>query len=116
MKNIGFKLVKLYATFAINFYFKKVEVVGKEKIPKNKPILFIANHRNGMIDPILIATRLPFIFHFQVGMKCGFYSTQLPTFYNNSRLLFWYQNWNYLFCSVFFNSLFEKNNALNQTD
>lgn len=64
MRNLGFQLGRAYATLAIKFYFNKVEVIGKENVPKNKPVLFIANHRNGMIDPILIASHLPFVFHF----------------------------------------------------
>lgn len=36
-------------------YFKKIQVYGRENVPKNKPILFVSNHRNGLMDPILIA-------------------------------------------------------------
>jgi 1-acyl-sn-glycerol-3-phosphate acyltransferase len=37
------------------FYFKSMQVVGKENIPKNKAVLFVSNHQNALIDPLLIA-------------------------------------------------------------
>lgn len=38
------------------FYYKKIIVVKEEAIPKNKPILFVSNHQNALIDALLIAT------------------------------------------------------------
>jgi 1-acyl-sn-glycerol-3-phosphate acyltransferase len=64
MKHLWYKIIRKIAHFGLLFYFKKIEVIGKENLPKNRPILFVANHRNGMIDPILIATHLPVIFYF----------------------------------------------------
>ena len=41
-----------------------MQVYGHENIPKDSPILFVANHRNGLIDPILIATAPLQVLHF----------------------------------------------------
>ena len=41
------------------FYFKKIQVSGVENIPKNKAVLFVANHQNALIDPLLIGALTP---------------------------------------------------------
>lgn len=41
------------------FYFKKILISGTENIPKNKAILFVANHQNALIDPLLIGAISP---------------------------------------------------------
>ncbi|QRM91008.1 glycerol acyltransferase [Lacinutrix sp. WUR7] len=38
-------------------YYKSFKVYHVEDIPKNKPILFLSNHQNALIDPLLIATK-----------------------------------------------------------
>lgn len=37
------------------FYFKKIEVKKQAKIPKHKPILFLGNHQNALLDPLIMA-------------------------------------------------------------
>ncbi|MCB0463418.1 MAG: 1-acyl-sn-glycerol-3-phosphate acyltransferase [Flavobacteriaceae bacterium] len=44
------------------FYFKKVDVIGVENIPKNKAVLLLGNHQNALLDALLIA------------IKCGRFS------------------------------------------
>jgi len=56
MKLIWYHLVKLYITIGFAFYYKKIIVKGLENIPKNKAVMFISNHPNALIDPLLIAT------------------------------------------------------------
>ena len=41
------------------FYFKKILISGTKNIPKNKAILFVANHQNALIDPLLIGAISP---------------------------------------------------------
>jgi len=43
---------------------KKIIVNGKENIPKKGAILFMANHPNGLIDPLIITTNNPRINYF----------------------------------------------------
>jgi len=56
MKYIWQQLIKLYLQIGFIFYYKKIGVIGKENIPKDKAVLFVANHQNSLIDPLLIAT------------------------------------------------------------
>jgi 1-acyl-sn-glycerol-3-phosphate acyltransferase len=62
--NLWYKTIRALVHNALIFYFRKIQVVGKENIPIGKPILFVANHRNGFIDPVLIATSPMQVLHF----------------------------------------------------
>lgn len=52
---IGYKVVKLWLRTGLFFYFTKIEVHGRAHIPKNKPIMLLANHQNALMDPLMIA-------------------------------------------------------------
>jgi 1-acyl-sn-glycerol-3-phosphate acyltransferase len=41
---------------ALHGYFNKIIVEGKENLPKNRPVILVANHQNALIDPLLLAT------------------------------------------------------------
>lgn len=56
MKFIWYHLMKLYLNIGLSFYYKKTIVKGFENIPKNKAIMFISNHPNALIDPLITAT------------------------------------------------------------
>lgn len=57
--SLGYWFLKQYVSFADWIIVKKTIIVGKEKIPKNKPILFAPNHQNALSDPmaVLLNTR-----------------------------------------------------------
>ncbi|MGA9269708.1 MAG: lysophospholipid acyltransferase family protein [Lutimonas sp.] len=64
MKLIWYLLVKLYVRTGFAFYFKKVEIQGIENVPKNTAVLFVANHQNALIDPLLLGAFMPRQLHF----------------------------------------------------
>ncbi len=39
-----------------NVFFRTIEVVGRENIPTDGPVIFLGNHPNSLIDPLLITT------------------------------------------------------------
>ena len=53
-----------YVKAGLHLFYKKIEVKGLESIPKKEAILFVANHQNAMMDPILIATHNTRILYF----------------------------------------------------
>lgn len=59
MKLIWYLMVKLYVRTGFAFYFKKVEVIGLEHVPRDRAVLFVANHQNALIDPLLIGAYMP---------------------------------------------------------
>lgn len=38
----------------MHLYFKEIKVYGKKSVPKGKPVLFIANHQNSLMDALLV--------------------------------------------------------------
>jgi 1-acyl-sn-glycerol-3-phosphate acyltransferase len=54
--NVLYHSVKFYIKTGLFLFYKKISVKGKENIPKTGPILFIANHQNAMMDPLIVAT------------------------------------------------------------
>jgi 1-acyl-sn-glycerol-3-phosphate acyltransferase len=55
-KNLLYYPVKLYVKIGLFFYYKSIKVSGKKNVPKGVPVLFLANHQNAMLDPLVIAT------------------------------------------------------------
>ncbi|HEX7184962.1 MAG TPA: 1-acyl-sn-glycerol-3-phosphate acyltransferase [Thermoanaerobaculia bacterium] len=43
----------------LRVFFRSVEVVGAERLPLGRPMVLVANHVNGLIDPVLILGPLP---------------------------------------------------------
>lgn len=56
MKQLWIQIVKNYIRIGLFFYYKKIKVVGKENIPKQGAVLFVSNHQNALIDPLIIGT------------------------------------------------------------
>ncbi|MDB4584208.1 1-acyl-sn-glycerol-3-phosphate acyltransferase [Draconibacterium sp.] len=56
----GYWCVKQYIKFVDWIIYKNIILVGKEKIPKNKPILFAPNHQNALSDPMAILLHTKF--------------------------------------------------------
>lgn len=59
-----YKIVKFYVKTGLFLFYKNILISGEENIPKNKPILFVANHQNAMMDPLLVATSTPKVMYF----------------------------------------------------
>ena len=64
LKKIWYQLVKIYITIGLFFYHKKIMVTGRENIPRRGALLFVSNHKNALIDPLLIATTTTRNIHF----------------------------------------------------
>lgn len=63
LKKLWLHTVRTYLRIGMFFYFRKLMVHGLENIPKDKPVLFLANHQNALLDALLIASkcgRFPF--------------------------------------------------------
>ena len=47
------------ARFVLRIFFREVEVVGADRLPLDRPLVLVANHVNGLIDPVLVLGPLP---------------------------------------------------------
>lgn len=59
MKYLWYLFVKMYVRLGFAFYFKKIDLVGIKNIPRKRAVLFVANHQNALIDPLLIGALTP---------------------------------------------------------
>ena len=57
MKKLWLHSVTAYIRIGIFFYFKRVEVYGLKNVPVDKPVLFLGNHQNALLDALLIGTK-----------------------------------------------------------
>ncbi len=64
LQKIWYQLVKIYISIGLFFYHKKIQIVGREHIPRKGALLFVSNHKNALIDPLLIATTTTRDIHF----------------------------------------------------
>lgn len=64
MKSLWYLMVKYYVRTGFAFYYKQVKVLGLENVPRDKAVLFVANHQNALIDPLLIGAFIPRRLHF----------------------------------------------------
>lgn len=48
------QLLEGLAYFVLRGFFRTVEAVGLERVPKDRPVLVVANHFYGFVDPVLL--------------------------------------------------------------
>src|SRR5215210_1223674 len=59
MRRLADRLVRLIAKAATLGWFRAVEVTGLERIPRSGPVLLVANHHGGFVDPALLVAMVP---------------------------------------------------------
>lgn len=53
------RLVRPLARAVLAIFFRSIEVVGAERVPLDGPLVFAANHINGLVDPALLLVAAP---------------------------------------------------------
>jgi glycerol-3-phosphate O-acyltransferase/dihydroxyacetone phosphate acyltransferase len=48
------RVIGALCRFALGIFFRRIEVVGRERLPDAGPFLVVANHVNGLIDPLFV--------------------------------------------------------------
>ena len=59
LKQLWYYIFKFLLKTSLFFMTKKIIVHGKENIPKKGAVLFMVNHPNGLIDPLIVTTNNP---------------------------------------------------------
>ncbi len=57
MQQLWFSFVQFYITIGLKFYYKKNEAVFLDEIPKDKAVIYLSNHQNALLDPLLISIK-----------------------------------------------------------
>jgi len=52
------RLISWIARFATSLLLRRVEVVRRDRLPQDRPVLLVANHFNGFVDSLVIASAL----------------------------------------------------------
>jgi 1-acyl-sn-glycerol-3-phosphate acyltransferase len=50
------RVVHWVARFACTLLLRRVEVADRNRLPSGRPILLVANHFNGFVDPLVLAS------------------------------------------------------------
>jgi glycerol-3-phosphate O-acyltransferase/dihydroxyacetone phosphate acyltransferase len=51
-------IVRLFR-FAVEIFYRRVEIAGLENVPRETPAIFAVNHPNGLIDPLFVLCYVP---------------------------------------------------------
>ncbi len=57
MQLLWLHFVQFYLTIGFKFYYKKFKVTYLEEIPKDKAVIYLSNHQNALLDPLLITIK-----------------------------------------------------------
>jgi len=64
LKKIWYHLFKTYIGTGLFFFFKKIKIYNEEYIPEKGAVLLVSNHKNALLDPLIIATAMRRDAHF----------------------------------------------------
>ncbi len=53
------RIIVAILRFAMRVYFRRVEVVGLEHVPRKSPVIFVLNHPNALVDPAFLLCLAP---------------------------------------------------------
>jgi 1-acyl-sn-glycerol-3-phosphate acyltransferase len=51
--------VRVLARALVGLFYHRVEVVGVDRVPQAGPLVVVSNHRNALVDPLLLLATLP---------------------------------------------------------
>ncbi|HEV7555753.1 MAG TPA: 1-acyl-sn-glycerol-3-phosphate acyltransferase, partial [Kofleriaceae bacterium] len=51
---MAYKFLRWLLRVVTRVFFRQIEIVGLEHVPTNGAVLFVGNHPNSLIDPVLI--------------------------------------------------------------
>jgi 1-acyl-sn-glycerol-3-phosphate acyltransferase len=56
---VGYRLLRRFARLLLALFYRRVEVVGAERIPATGPLIVAANHQNALVDPMMLLGTVP---------------------------------------------------------
>jgi 1-acyl-sn-glycerol-3-phosphate acyltransferase len=54
-----YALLRSIAGIALRWFYRRIDVVGLERLPRNAPLLLVCNHPNALVDAMLVAWAVP---------------------------------------------------------
>ena len=59
-----YSFIHRVALLALKLFFNEVTIQNREKVPQNSPVIFVANHPNFFMDPLIVGSCCPRVLHF----------------------------------------------------
>ncbi len=59
IKGIIYRLVKTLANISLRFFYRGIDIEGKENIPNDGPIIYAVNHQNAFLDAVIVGALSP---------------------------------------------------------
>src|SRR5262249_13879568 len=56
---MGYRLVRGVIRMLLRLFYRRVNLIGADRIPSHAPLLITANHHNSLVDPMLIIGTFP---------------------------------------------------------
>lgn len=53
------QIIHAIISIALRLFFRRIEVVGVDRVPQEGALLFVLNHPNGLVDPALVFVSMP---------------------------------------------------------
>lgn|SRR5436190_1187818 len=53
------RIIVALVRLALRIYFKRIEVTGLEHVPLDRPVIFVLNHPNALVDPVFLLCLAP---------------------------------------------------------
>jgi len=54
-----YALLRSVAGIALRWFYRRIDVVGLERLPRKAPLLLVCNHPNALVDAMLVAWAIP---------------------------------------------------------
>ncbi len=58
-ETLGYRLARLVAGLFLRVFYRRIEVVGTERVPREGALIVAANHNNSAVDAMLLIAHLP---------------------------------------------------------
>ena len=56
---MAYRIIRGLSRLLLTLFYRRIEIVGAERIPTRGPLIITANHHNSLIDPMLVMTSVP---------------------------------------------------------
>jgi len=54
-----YALLRSIAGIALRWFYRRIDVEGLDRLPRNAPLLFVVNHPNALVDALLVGWAMP---------------------------------------------------------